>query len=88
MSGFAQMAGALVRIGELHSVGAPRESLVKRLRKELIAGPKTSAQLQVSLDITNQAVWGRLKRDIDAGRVVREGDFWVWKGGALEDCDA
>lgn len=82
MSGFSQMAGALARVGELHSASGRRKapSRVAQLRAAIIAGPKTSTELELLLGVRNQTLWGCLKRDLDCGRVVRHNDQWHWQG--------
>jgi DNA-binding HxlR family transcriptional regulator len=71
---FEQMAGQLSRLGafqaKLRAVGdVTSES--GHVRSHLLAGPRSTQELMAATGLTDKQVWGRLKYDLQQGRVRR-----------------
>lgn len=74
--GFDQMAGQLASLGKfqarLRAVGdVTSES--GHVRSFLLEGPKSTAELCKATGLNDKQVWGRLKYDLQQGRVRRTG---------------
>jgi hypothetical protein len=78
MSDFGHMAGQLARLGQLQerirAVGdVTSES--GHVRRHLIDGPKSTEELEQLTGLTGKQIWGRLKWDMQQGRVRRTPDL-------------
>lgn len=82
MSGFEQLASQLAGLGKLQArmraVGDVTTE-AGHVRLLLVDGPKSSEQMQRLSGLTAKQIWGRLKHDIQQGRVKRSdaGEFYL-----------
>ena len=71
---FDQMAGQLSRLGafqaRLRTVGDVTTE-AGHVRSHLLAGPRSTDELKAATGLTDKQVWGRLKYDLQQGRVRR-----------------